>query len=250
MEPNDGSPSSAHQLGDVANGHVLTAAGWLPLRQIPLGSPGPYYAGDFLNGHAYTGSEWVPATTAAPPNTPAPHHSVAVNPQSNQTRSRWLIGIGVGLGVLFILGVVGGALESSDKSDDDKPTSFVPITVGPNSSSKPSPAAKPTKSPEEKYDARMAKKGWFALGTDGLWGKWAGTTSDSFSAGVRLRVSSFDGCPNGVYVEANLVDDSGTIISYTNDALPNLPPKQEAVLELLSTVDVEASVDVTEASCR
>lgn len=99
MEPS----APERKPGDVANGHILTAAGWLPLRRLPLGSPGPYYAGDLLDSNAYTGTDWVyvPVVEAAEvPQADGVRPAFAPLPGPAPKRSSgrgWLIALSAGV---------------------------------------------------------------------------------------------------------------------------------------------------------
>jgi len=46
-------------LGDVVNGHVLTAQGWVPTGVNPQ-APRQFALGDVVNGHVLTAQGWVP----------------------------------------------------------------------------------------------------------------------------------------------------------------------------------------------
>lgn len=63
-----------------------------------------------------------------------------------------------------------------------------------------------------------------------------------------LQLFAIDGCPDGGYIEMNLLS-SGTIVGYTNDAVPSMQMgdvynARLAILE--SNVD---DVDLTELTC-
>lgn len=48
------------RVGDVANGHVLTSAGWVPIRHRAESGVSTWYPGDVVRGHVFTGEKWVP----------------------------------------------------------------------------------------------------------------------------------------------------------------------------------------------
>jgi hypothetical protein len=50
-----------------------------------------------------------------------------------------------------------------------------------------------------------------------------------------LKVYAYDDCPSMVYVSANILDSSGTVIDSTNDSLSSLSAGQTGLLRLGST---------------
>lgn len=66
----------------------------------------------------------------------------------------------------------------------------------------------------------------------------------------QIRVSSDDGCPNGLYAELNLLDEAGTVIDYTNDSLGVLPPATSAVLTFETYNAAAAKGDVAQVTCN
>jgi hypothetical protein len=107
---------------------------------------------------------------------------------------------------------------------------------------------KPPPDPNATYAAKMKKRGWTEL-TEGLWGTWGPSSADTFSVTWKMRVVSPTGCSNGVYLEANVMDASDTVVSFTNDMLPSLPANQQAVLQLTTTAHGQVTVQITKASC-
>jgi hypothetical protein len=245
----DGTPG--FKLGDIANGHLLTAAGWLPLRRLPQGSRGPYYPGDVLNGHAFTGTDWVPVREVAKPGGMAP---VVGTPGPGPKRSsggRWRVGLAIGVAVLVGVGVVASALASSG---DNSESASAP-TAGPTSM-KPLPEVadpKPTPDQAARYAARMKQRGWTQV-ADNLWGKeQPDGESTTFSVSWKYRVVSPTGCPNGVYMAANVVNRSKTVVGFTNDYLPSLPANQQAILELTASAkasDGTLFLEPTKVTCN
>lgn len=49
-----------------------------------------------------------------------------------------------------------------------------------------------------------------------------GWDCDVYDYCVNWNLYSIFGCPNGGYVEANIIEESGTIVSYTNDLIPSM----------------------------
>src|SRR5688572_8204296 len=52
-------PSGAWAVGAIANGYLLTGAGWVALN-VGADPRGPWRPGDVVADHAYTGEAWVP----------------------------------------------------------------------------------------------------------------------------------------------------------------------------------------------
>jgi len=230
------SQAPAYKLGDVANGHILTTAGWLPLRRLAHGWPGPYYPGDVLNGHVFMGSTWVPVGEFGAPQAGVATSVAGVSGPARRRSTRWLWAIGVallvGLSVAMLVGLA--VLGTISGKADDKRSATTVLARTPNGT-KPQPAS-PAPNPEARYAARMRKHGW-AKWPDGLWGKVEVGDRTTFSVSWNFHVVSPTGCPDGIYIEANVVDSSKTVVGFTNDLLPSLPPKQEAVLELTASAD-------------
>ena len=65
----------------------------------------------------------------------------------------------------------------------------------------------------------------------------------------QINVISRSGCPDGLYVEMNLFDNSDVVIDYTNDSLGSLPKGQVAVLTLEDIEGNSASGRIEEINC-
>jgi len=228
----------AYKLGDVANGHMLTVAGWLPLRRLVDGWPGPYCPGDMLNGHVFTGSTWVPVGEFGAPQAGVATSGSGVPGPVRRRGTRWLWALGVAMLVgLWVAMLVGPAvLGTISGKADDKPSSVTtaPTPTPPDGTKTQLASAAPD--PEARYAERMRKNGW-AKWPDGLWGKVEVGDRTTFSVSWNFHVVSPTGCPDGIYIEANVVDSSKRVVGFTNDLLPSLAPKQEAVLELTASAD-------------
>lgn len=259
MTDSGGPTPPQYRPGDVANGHILTAAGWMPLRRLPHGAPGPYYAGDCLNGKAFTGREWV---TLPPPNLTgaagAPQPTMATpqrltTPQKS-TKTWPLIAVGIGILTLTVFGFA-VAVVSGD-TDSDQGVSVSPASPSPSPTSKPNtstptPTPRPT-APTVDPDAALAKameeKGWMRL-SDEVWGAWEEGEADMFSYSWRLRVIAPEGCRNGIYVAGTIEDETKTVIGYANDLLPSLAPNQQAVMKLTTMLDGGTGIRISDVSC-
>jgi hypothetical protein len=57
-------------------------------------------------------------------------------------------------------------------------------------------------------------------------------------------------CPNGVYVEINLLDANGTVVGYSNDIVGALAVGQEARVEFTATEEGVTSAVVNQMSCN
>lgn len=66
----------------------------------------------------------------------------------------------------------------------------------------------------------------------------------------KVKVISQYGCPNGVYLEMNISDSSGTVIDWTNDSVPSLGANQSAVLNLITYDDSADSGTITDLVCH
>lgn len=120
-------PPPQWKIGDIANGHILVATGWVPLRPQVTDAP-PHHPGDVVNGHAFTGEVWVPvqSATAAPaytshaPTNFAQSRNVHTFGESKPNwfmrlpqKQRWLLGGGAA--------AVIGALVIADQIFQTKP---------------------------------------------------------------------------------------------------------------------------------
>jgi hypothetical protein len=232
------------------------APGWLPLRSLPLGAPGPYYAGDVANGRAFTGTDWV--TLPPPPGHPTGPSLTGAPPVLGKTPGAGLW-LGIGVAFLFILALAYGVGELRNVSDvqggdaaaaDTKPgatSSPTPLPTAPASEASTAPPG-----PALKYARQMKRRGYSEL-TDGLWGKSGGSEQTAVTLTWKIRVVAPDGCPNGVYLEANVLDASNTVVSYVNDLLPSLPANQEAILDLTAARTAQGGtfhLEPTQANCR
>lgn len=275
-----GPSSPDYKPGDVANGHVLTEAGWMPLRRRAPDMPGPYYAGDVVGAHVYTGTEWAPLShtpTPVPTHTPRPgfqqrpaHRPTAAStgfgPIAPRPAGRtWMKWVGIGVAVLFVIGLIGSAVEelqddSSTTTANDSTTSATTPAAEPKAETKkrnkprktPSPKPTPTTAapdPAAEYANKMRREGWERL-DDNIWGRWEATDSNQFAVTFKLRVVSEKGCPYGVYAAANVLDTSNTVIGFTNDYLPTLAPNQQAVLDFMVTAEGQISISLNEVNCR
>ncbi|MDE0975556.1 MAG: DUF4190 domain-containing protein [Candidatus Nanopelagicales bacterium] len=66
----------------------------------------------------------------------------------------------------------------------------------------------------------------------------------------RYYVVAKDGCPNGLYLEVNITDDSGRVIDWTNESIQSLAPMQEARVVFKTYEDDAASWEFSDISCR
>lgn len=254
MTENEG--ESQWPIDSVANDHLRTSDGWIPFTRKSRADGPPWSPGDVVDGHVMTESgTWVSTgeatySTAAGP----PLHPLAAPPASLRQRWRRLplaakiaLGVGAAWAVLAVVGLIVGAV-SAPADEGARADSELPQTPAATKSKDAPKRQKPASDPAAEYAAKMQKRGWVQL-TDGLWGKWDANTSDSFAVTWNLRVVSRTGCSNGVYVEANVMDSSNTVVAFTNDMLPSLPANQEAVLQLTSTAQGQLTVRTTKASC-
>ena len=102
------------QVGVVKNGHVFTAAGWIPLRRLPPNAPPPYYAGDATHDHVFTGNEWMPLLEAQRPTS-----DPSVAQPRKRSRLRWVVG---GAAIVLLLGIAAAIGDGQS----DTPSSAAP----------------------------------------------------------------------------------------------------------------------------
>jgi hypothetical protein len=101
------------------------------------------------------------------------------------------------------------------------------------------PSAKPTKSP--------GYRGWSRM--SGVAYKWVKDPRCDYSSCAQLYVVPVDqGCPNGLYVSANLLR-GGVVVDYGNDLVPSLSAGQKALLTLTFASDQGGKVQLTEINC-
>jgi len=101
-------------------------------------------------------------------------------------------------------------------------------------------------------------KPWYPKGyteaLDGVAVKWV-DGSDPCGRGPlcwywHLSVTSESGCPRGLYVETNLLNSGGTVVSWTNASVPSLRPGQKAKLPLYTYDRSVDGIELAEISCR
>lgn len=238
------------EIGTVESNRVLTAAGWVPLRFLPANATPPFYAGDVKGGHAFTGTDWVPL-----PERPQPVATKPLPTLATPKKSEWALWASLAVVVVIAVAVLVVLVrEVASKSDADAPTA-TQATETPTSAPATTEAVdpkkkkrKPAPDPDVAYANKMQREGWTEM-TDGLWGKFDGSESDQFTVTWKLRVVSPKGCSKGVYVEANVLDTSNTVVGYTNAVLPSLSANQQGVLELTSTADGTVHLEPTEVNC-
>jgi len=87
--------------------------------------------------------------------------------------------------------------------------------------------------------------GW----NDNLALRWVDDPACDYFSCSQLIVLTRDGCPTGLYVEANF-KSNGTVVDYGNDALGSLDPGESAILTLTSTSEYGGLTTViTEVNC-
>lgn len=67
---------------------------------------------------------------------------------------------------------------------------------------------------------------------------------------VAYEVATRDGCPNGLYVEANVLNSGGTIVGYTNDVVQRMGASDRAKIVLDILEDDGERTRVSEINCR
>jgi hypothetical protein len=94
-------------------------------------------------------------------------------------------------------------------------------------------------------------KGWFEWDDGSVAYKWTHGACDSYGASGcwTMRVISQNGCPDGLYVEINIENASGTVIDYSNDSLGSLSSGQQAALEFVTYEGAADTAQLTDVSC-
>lgn len=216
--------SEGNQPGDVANGHILTAAGWLPLRRIPLGSPGPYYAGDLLDGRAFTGEGWVYVPVAEAAKAPRADGQAYVSPVAppapRSAGGGFLKALGIGLAVIVCLGVVSGVIGAL--KDDRPPAGTASEATTAEKKPEPAPATE-APDPKASYAAEMKRLGWVEAG-NGLWlHKDFECSSDGYAARVKGVITNGSGVTKRyVSISFGLYDGSGSLLGTALANITNL----------------------------
>lgn len=171
-------------------------------------------------------------------------------PSSQRSRgSAWLLPLVSGTAALVALGALVSACGADNKTTSTAPISTA--TANPQFGETLSQLyGKPSPGPMTKYAAKMKRLGWRKY-TDALWIKPDGVAvSDSFSVTWRIRVVSPAGCSGGVYLEANILDASNSVVDYANDFLPTLRANQQAILTISSTARGTIHPDFTKLECH
>jgi len=242
-----------HQPGDIANGHILTAAGWLPLRRLPLGSPGPYYAGDLLDSNAYTGSEWVYVPVEEAAKVPRADGTAPIagvpNPAPRRSRS-CLVPLAIGAAVLVVLAIIGGVIGASDSNDTSATTQPTPT---PTTKAKPtkrkSPKPSPSTDPLAQADKEAIRNGYAKVG-EGLYARVGNADTNEFTTTWPVTIATALGCSNGLYVQGAITDPSGAVVASTNGTLLSLPAGKVGIVKLTTmSSDQRLTVTIDKVNC-
>jgi hypothetical protein len=214
--------------GDVANGRILTAAGWLPMRRLPPGSPGPYYAGDLLDGRAFTGEGWVYVPVEEAAKAPRADGLAYVAPVAalapRSAGGGFLKALGIGLAVIVGLGVVGGVIGAVKDEHPSAGAVSAATPTGQATGEKPKPApATVAPDPEASYAAEMKRLGWVEAG-NGLWLQKAfECSSDGYLARVKGVITNGSGVTKRyASISFGLYDDSGSLLGNAMANITNL----------------------------
>jgi len=90
----------------------------------------------------------------------------------------------------------------------------------------------------------------FARGEDGIGYRWIGKPDCDLVSCYQIEVKALrKGCPEGLYVEIDLLDSKGTVIGYSNDVLGSLQLGERGLLTLPVTEDNVQSARVNMISC-
>lgn len=245
-------------VDSVANDHLRTSDGWIPLARKSRTDGPPWSPGDVVDGHVMTETgTWVStgeAAHTAPPLQPPMAPSVGMRQRLRQRplAAKIALGLLAAWAVLIVADQIVEAVRSPGDGDArTESTQPAPQPTTPDRT-EAAPKARPTVDPEAKYAAKMQRRGWTEL-SEGLWARWDSPAAESNIMGVtwKMRVVSPDGCPNGVYVEANVLDSSGTVVGFTNAMLPSLGAHTQALMQLTTTMGTQRiSLEPTKGSCN
>lgn len=82
---------------------------------------------------------------------------------------------------------------------------------------------------------------------------WKWTPSEDFEcddyACISAQFISRDGCPNGLSVSLNWLDDNDSVVSYSSASLPSLQAMQTAQLKFDDFEDVSSTGQLSEINC-
>lgn len=234
MTEDSGRPTPEYKTGDVANGHVLTAAGWMLVRPLTSGSPEPYYAGDLLDGKVFTGTDWVvvPVAESATPLRPPVSKTRSQGRKKTRSRRRKKIALAAGISAVAALAVLGTVVLANDRMPQF-------LRYGPTAD---------LSEPDREYVAGLEKEGWFHL-SGHLYGKWDEAKPEDLGSILTLQVASPDGCPNGVEVRVDIKDRSKTVVDSPEAELDSLPAKKQAGMEFLTGQAGKFDFRASESAC-
>lgn len=207
---------SARQVGAVENGHVLTAAGWVPLRWLPVTAQPPYYPGDARNGYVFTGSDWALIPVAAPLPRPA---AGAPPPPKKKAWLPWGIG---GAALVLVLSIGASALgelqstndKSETKATDTATTDAADTAADESTTPKPKPKKPPKATPADPNRVVV----------DDMWiHNDLNCSSDRYSSTVTGTITNESGSAKRyVQVSFGLYDSSGALLGTALANVSNL----------------------------
>lgn len=84
---------------------------------------------------------------------------------------------------------------------------------------------------------------------DGLAAKWVAQTCDPGAKCGDLSVYAYEDCPNGVYVDANMLSVDGSIVDQANGSIDSISVGQKATI-VLESYKPFYSIRITKMECR
>lgn len=98
--------------------------------------------------------------------------------------------------------------------------------------------------------AASTSTGGYEYSRDGIDWAWVDNARCDYGSCVQIKVSAGSAdCSNGFYIAVNVLNSSGTIVGYSNDALPSLRRGQSAIMTFQITEDDADKVEMSELTC-
>lgn len=185
----------------------------------------------------------VAAPAAAPRVAPAPTYAGTVAPEKKRKIGCFGITIIVLLIVVAIIVIVNVA-ANADK------TQSAPSSTTSGSSSAESAPVESVVSAAQQRDEEARDQGWEVAVSGELYVRARDT--DDFTCGyfacIWYEIKSTSGCPNGVYLRADIAS-SGRAVGWTNAISASIPPGETVDVELQDAQGLGNQFRVTEANC-
>lgn len=123
----------------------------------------------------------------------------------------------------------------------------VAVACAPDVGAEPDRTIRPRATPRPTPDTSWVPNG-YRVAADGVALKSISGECTHWDC-VAYDVVTRDGCPNGLYVEANVLDSGGRVIGFTNDSVGQLRAGDRAKVILDVIEEDGEGIRVTEVSC-